>query len=324
MSFTTAHPVSPGVTSPARLLFVHAHPDDETLATGLTMASYASRGHEVHLLTCTLGEEGEVIPPALAHLGADRDDSLGPWRREELRAAMAVLGVSHTVLGEDPRHGVLSRYRDSGMAGTQSAEHPQAFVRADPAQAAALVAAHIAAVRPDVVVTYDEHGGYSHPDHIQTHRVTMMALSALAAEAAADTDPLADSVPLPLVFCILTPQSWASQDREWLGDNVAAGTSSLVVLPQAEPYPRSVVRDEMVTHVVQEPTFVDTQTRALTHYATQVSVFQGYYALSNHVAIRMSGREGFALFDPVAGHLVPAVNGAPRYDGLLPCTQGHP
>jgi N-acetyl-1-D-myo-inositol-2-amino-2-deoxy-alpha-D-glucopyranoside deacetylase len=142
-----------------RLLFVHAHPDDETLTTGVTMAAYASRGHEVHLLTCTLGEEGEVIPVALAHRGSDREDSLGPWRREELRAAMSVLGVAHSVLGEDPERGVASRYRDSGMAGTLGSEHPDAFVRADPGEAAAMVAAHIRAVRPDVVVTYDEQGG---------------------------------------------------------------------------------------------------------------------------------------------------------------------
>ena len=323
MSFTTADLVSQRATPRARLLFVHAHPDDETLATGLTMASYASRGHEVHLLTCTLGEEGEVIPAALAHLSASCDDSLGPWRREELRAAMSVLGVSHTVLGEDPVRGVLSQYRDSGMAGTKSAEHPQAFVRADPTRAAAMVAAHIAAIRPDVVVTYDEHGGYSHPDHIQTHRVTMMALSALAAEAASEGDLRADALPVPPVFCILAPQSWATQDREWLRDNVAAGSSSLVVPSRDEPYPPSVVRDEMVTHVVQEPTFVDLQTRALAHHATQVSVYQGYYALSNQVAIRLSGREGFALFDPVAGQLVPPASGAARCDGLLPCSQGH-
>jgi len=90
-------------------LFVHAHPDDETLTTGLTMAAYASHRHDVHLLTCTLGEEGEVIPTALAHLGANRDDTLGSWRREELRRAMSVLGVTHSVLGEDPRRGVASR-----------------------------------------------------------------------------------------------------------------------------------------------------------------------------------------------------------------------
>jgi N-acetyl-1-D-myo-inositol-2-amino-2-deoxy-alpha-D-glucopyranoside deacetylase len=288
----------PGLTRPARLLFVHAHPDDESLATGLTMAACASGSHVVHLLTCTLGEEGEVIPPALAHLSAQREDVLGPWRREELRAAMAVLGVEHSVLGEDPARGLASRYRDSGMAGTASAEHPDAFVRADPAEAAAMVAAHIRAVRPDVVVTYDEHGGYGHPDHVQTHRVTMSALSELAAESeAGGVDP-------PVAYCILTPASWASQDRSWLRDNVISQGPGCVVPQQDEPYPPSVVPDDIVTHVVQEPTLVGIQSRALAEHATQVVVYQGYYSLSNNIVTRLGGREGFARFDPVAGHLV--------------------
>ena len=304
-------PNSEDATGRARLLFVHAHPDDETLTTGLTMASYASRGHDVHLLTCTLGEEGEVIPPALAHLGADRDDTLGPWRREELRAAMSILGVTHSVLGEDLKRGVASRYRDSGMAGTASAEHPDAFVRADPGEAAAMVAAHIRALGPDVVVTYDEHGGYAHPDHIQTHRLTMSALSVLAAEAETS------GVAAPVAFCILTPASWASQDRAWLHDKVGSDGSNCVVLQQGEPYPPSVVPDETVTHVVEEPTLVEMHSRALAQHATQVVVYEGYYALSNHIAGRLSGREGFAQFDPVAGQLVPATPGAKPSDGLL-------
>jgi len=286
------------LTRPARLLFVHAHPDDETLATGLTMASYASRNHDVHLLTCTLGEEGEVIPPSLAHLSAQREDALGPWRREELRAAMSVLGVQHSVLGEDPSRAVASRYRDSGMAGTPSAEHPDAFVRADPGEAAALVAAHIRAVRPDVVVTYDQQGGYGHPDHIQTHRVTMSALSGLAAGSEAG------GVDVPVAFCILTPASWASQDRAWLRDNVVSQGPGCVVPQQDDPYPPSVVPDDIVTHVVQEPTLVGIQSRALAEHATQVVVHQGYYSLSNHIVTRLGGREGFARFDPVAGRLV--------------------
>lgn len=322
-------------TRPARLLFVHAHPDDETLTTGVTMAAYASRGHDVHLLTCTLGEEGEVIPAELAHHGTDREDTLGSWRREELRAAMSVLGVEHSVLGEDPDRGVASRYRDSGMAGTPGAEHPDAFVRADPGEAAAMVAAHIMALRPHVVVTYDRHGGYAHPDHIQTHRVTMAAMGALTAEA--DTEADCDSVPsgpVPVVYCILTPRSWAAQDRAWLRDNVVsrarvglvdavgpnehvATSHRCVVLPQEAPYPPSVVSDEVVTHAVEEPALVELQTRALARYKSQVSVYEGYYALSNHIAVRLSGREGFARFDPVTGELVPAAPGAPRHTGLL-------
>jgi len=314
-----SHPPSQGATRGARLLFVHAHPDDETLTTGLTMAAYAARGHDVHVLTCTLGEEGEVIPPALAHLGTDRDHALGAWRREELRAAMSVLGVAHSVLGEDPARGVASRYRDSGMAGTPSQEHPDAFTQADPVEAAAMVAAHIKAMAPNIVVTYDEHGGYGHPDHIQTHRVTMLALSALAE---------ADGVDLPAVYCILTPQSWATEDRTWLHDNVgvnkdvASTRSTCVVLDRDAPYPPSVVNDETVTHVVEEQALVDIQSRALAQHATQVSVYDGYYALSNHIAVRLSGREGFAQFDPLRGELVPSAPGASRHTGLLTQSQG--
>ena len=279
------------------------------------MAAYAAGGHDVHVLTCTLGEEGEVIPPALAHLGSDRDDTLGAWRREELRSAMSVLGVAHSVLGVGSELGLASRYRDSGMAGTPSAEHPDAFAQADPVEAVALVAAHIRDLRPDVVVTYDEHGGYGHPDHIQAHRTTMAALAALA-EAASDFS-------LPVVYCILTPQSWATQDRLWLGDNVVVEddvTSTrprCVVLDGDAPYPLSVVSDETVTYVVEDHALVDIQSRALGQHATQVSVFDGYYALSNHLAVRLSGREGFARFDPVRGELVPSAPGAPRHTDLL-------
>lgn len=301
------------------------------------MATYASRHHDVHLLTCTLGEEGEVIPAELAHLGAGADDTLGFWRREELRAAMEELGVAHIVLGEDPPRGVASRYRDSGMAGTASAEHPAAFARADLGEATAMLADHIRALRPDVVVTYDEHGGYGHPDHIQTHRVTMAALSVLAAEAEAEAEASASSADrgaVPVAFCILTPRSWAAQDRAWLHENVVVhdadvlddaaspARSNWVVLPNDAPYPPSVVSDETVTHMVEEPALVELQSRALARHATQVIVFEGYYVLSNNIAARLGGREGFARFDPMAGHLIPAVPGAPRHRGLLAPSQG--
>ena len=323
---------------PARLLFVHAHPDDETLTTGVTMASYAAQGHDVHLLTCTLGEEGEVIPADLAHRGSDRDDTLGPVRREELRAAMRVLGVEHVVLGEHPERGVASRYRDSGMAGTASAQHPQAFARADLGEAAALVADHIKALKPDVVVTYDSHGGYAHPDHVQTHRVTMSALSSLAAEAearayagstatataTAGATAAVAGPSVPAAYCILTPRSWALQDREWLLEHASAISLNCTVPQQNAPYPPSVVRDEVVTHVVDEPGTVETQSRALAEHRTQVTVYEGYYALSNQIAARLSGREGFARFDPATGSLVPTAPGAPRHTGLLTDVQVHP
>ena len=313
-------PANAGATRRARLLFVHAHPDDETLTTGITMAAYAAWGHDVHLLTCTLGEEGDVIPADLAHHGSEREDTLGAVRREELRAAMAVLGVKHAVLGEDPAHGVASRYRDSGMAGTAGARHPDAFVRADLDEAAALLVGHITALRPDVVVTYDKTGGYAHPDHIQTHRVTVAALaavSALAREAASGSDAGVEAVSVPVAYCIVTPRSWATQDRSWLQDHVVSLDPKCVVLQQDSPYASSVVSDEVVTHMVDEPALVAVQSRALAEHRTQVTVYDGYYALSNHLAARLSGREGFARLNPVTGDLLPAAPGAARHTGLL-------
>lgn len=164
---------------PARLLFVHAHPDDESLATGVAIAHHVAAGDEVHVLTCTLGEQGEVIPPELAHLDADHEDTLGEFRRDELRGAMTAIGARSQVLGEDPAVGRLSRWRDSGMAGTPAAADPRCWVRSDDAEAVAAVRAVVDEVAPDLVVTYDADGGYAHPDHIRTHEVTRAAVAAM-------------------------------------------------------------------------------------------------------------------------------------------------
>nr|WP_202881405.1 N-acetyl-1-D-myo-inositol-2-amino-2-deoxy-alpha-D-glucopyranoside deacetylase [Pedococcus badiiscoriae] len=296
------------------MLFVHAHPDDETLTTGLTMAHYLRAGHPVHVLTCTLGEEGEVIPPGLLHLDAAHDDTLGLHRRAELRAAMETLGATHEVLGEDAETGTPSRYRDSGMAGTTSAANPAAFVNADLDEAAELVARVVRRIRPAVVVTYDEQGGYGHPDHIQTHRVTCAALRGLPEDER------------PPLYAVLTPSSWAREDREWLADHPPVGTGWS--LPDVDgEYPPSVVADRLVTHAVVDPALVPAQADALRKHATQVSVADSgdTYALSNDIAARLPGREGFALLDPVTGRLATAAEdelgggpaAAPRHSGLL-------
>jgi N-acetyl-1-D-myo-inositol-2-amino-2-deoxy-alpha-D-glucopyranoside deacetylase len=133
-----------------RLLLVHAHPDDETIGTGGTIARYAAAGVAVTLITCTLGEEGEVIPPELAMLAPGYGDQLGGYRVGELRAACAELGVTdHRFLGG------IGRWRDSGMAGTAANTHPRAFAAGDPAAQAARLTEILTEVRPQVVVTYD-------------------------------------------------------------------------------------------------------------------------------------------------------------------------
>src|SRR5215467_94464 len=126
-------------------MFVHAHPDDEAVETGATMAHYAADGAHVTLVTCTLGEEGEIHMPALTQLAAADADQLGGWRISELNAACDILGVSdHRYLGG------AGRYRDSGMMGLKTNEHPRCFWRADVDDAARLLLEVFDDVRPQV------------------------------------------------------------------------------------------------------------------------------------------------------------------------------
>jgi N-acetyl-1-D-myo-inositol-2-amino-2-deoxy-alpha-D-glucopyranoside deacetylase len=179
-----------------RLLFVHAHPDDESIGTGATIAKYAAEGAHVTLVTCTLGELGEIIPPSLAHLAADREDRLGEYRIGELDAACAALGVTdHRFLGGP------GRWRDSGMMGTEGNDDPRCFWRADVDEAARALLDVIDEVRPEVLVTYDANGFYGHPDHIQAHRVSWRAfqlgapgLAKFYATAAPDSDQVTTEI----------------------------------------------------------------------------------------------------------------------------------
>jgi N-acetyl-1-D-myo-inositol-2-amino-2-deoxy-alpha-D-glucopyranoside deacetylase len=161
------------------MLFVHAHPDDEAIGTGATIARYAAEGVHVTVVTCTLGEHGDVELPELALLGADCADQLGGYRLAELRAACAALGVRDLRL-----LGGAGRWRDSELAGGAGNAHPRAFCRADVEEAAALLAEIVRELRPRVLVTYDPTGTYGHPDHVQAHRVAMRA-----AELAGDDGP---------------------------------------------------------------------------------------------------------------------------------------
>jgi N-acetyl-1-D-myo-inositol-2-amino-2-deoxy-alpha-D-glucopyranoside deacetylase len=160
-----------------RVLFVHAHPDDESIFTGGTIAMLVDRGAAVTVLTCTRGERGAVAAPELAHLAGT--PALADERARELAAALAELGVTdHRWLGDsnarwdgrEPR-----RYEDSGRTwgppGAETEGEPPlgSLTAADPGEVAADVAAVIAAIGPDVVVSYDSRGGYGHPDHIRAH-----------------------------------------------------------------------------------------------------------------------------------------------------------
>lgn len=300
------------VGRPLRLVAVHAHPDDETLATGLTLAHHVRAGDEVHVITATLGEEGEVITPEVAHL--EGTEQLGPYRHGELARAMAALGVHHHYLGGDP-----PRWRDSGMAGSSAAAHPRAFAGADVGEAAGELADLLQQIDPDVVLTYDPWGGYAHPDHVRTHRVTVAAVERLWAlppapeEGAGGTGSLGRR---PALYVTVLPRSWALEDRAWLAAHLPPRTLSpaggeATVPAQDDPFPPSVVPDHVATHAVQDPGALPLQVAALREHPTQVTVFDGFYTLSNDIAARLPGREAFARW-PQARQALADAQGVPE------------
>ncbi len=171
-----------------RLLAVFAHPDDETLGNGGTLALYARRGVEVHLVCATRGEVGE------APEGLKGFSTIGEMREDELKSAAAVLGLKAVnLLG----------YRDSGMPGSADNLHHEALVAAPLEEVALLIAAHIRRIRPQVVVTFDPIGGYRHPDHIAIHRATVEAFR-LAGDAGTDVGGLPPYAPQKLYYGIFS------------------------------------------------------------------------------------------------------------------------
>ena len=270
--------------APRRMVLVHAHPDDETITCGATMARYAAEGARVTLVTCTLGEEGEVLVPELAHLAPDREDALGQHRIGELATAMEALGVSdHRFLGGP------GRYRDSGMMGTPGNDRPECFWRADVDEAAALLVEVLREVRPQVLVTYDENGGYGHPDHIQAHRVAMRAVELAADPAHGSGEPWA----VRKVYYPTVPESLLRESLRRLRE--AGDVTSFEGMDPEGELPPFAVPDDRVTTVVHAAPHVDAKLAAMRAHATQIAVEGGFFALSNNVGNEVWGSEFFRI-----------------------------
>ncbi|WP_256107023.1 N-acetyl-1-D-myo-inositol-2-amino-2-deoxy-alpha-D-glucopyranoside deacetylase [Streptomyces sp. ODS05-4] len=266
-----------------RLLLVHAHPDDESINNGATMAKYAAEGAQVTLVTCTRGEEGEVIPPSLAHLAPDREDQLGPYRVGELAAAMKELGVTdHRFLGGS------GRYRDSGMMGAEQNRRPGAFWSADVDEAAAHLVEVVRQVRPQVLVTYDPHGGYGHPDHIQAHRVAMRAFD-LAAERAYRRD-LGAPHEIAKVYWNRVPRAYAEEGFARLRD---AGVFAKSAAP--EDVPGLTADETLITAEIDGAAYAGRKTAAMRAHATQIAVEGGFFALSNDLGQPVLTTEHYQL-----------------------------
>ncbi|MEV7087246.1 N-acetyl-1-D-myo-inositol-2-amino-2-deoxy-alpha-D-glucopyranoside deacetylase [Streptomyces sp. NPDC093085] len=274
-----------------RLLLVHAHPDDESINNGATMAGYAAEGALVTLVTCTLGEEGEVLVPELAHLAADREDRLGPHRVGELADAMRELGVTdHRFLGGP------GRFRDSGMMGLAQNDRPGAFWSTPVDEAAPYLVAVIREVRPQVLVTYDPQGGYGHPDHIQAHRVAMRAAE-LAAEAAYRPE-LGAAHAIDKIYWNRVPRSVAEEGFARL----RASGAGFPGVAEIEDIP-GVVTDAEITAAVDGGPYAGRKTAAMRAHATQIAVDGPFFALSNDL--------GQPIFTTEYYQLVHGASGAP-------------
>ena len=266
-----------------RLLLVHAHPDDETINNGATMAGYIEQGAAVTLVTCTRGEEGEVLVPSLAHHAAARNNTLGTYREGELAAAMAELEVTdYQFLGAPTR-----KYRDSGMMGTPPNEVPESFWQVDLEQAALELVEIIRDRKPQVLISYDDFGGYGHPDHIKAHQVAMRA-----AELAADPE-------------VGTGQAWEISKIYWSAIPRSALHGSLTssnVLVQvaiklfnyvpskwlALPF---VKADGVVTTKFDGEQFLPKKLSALKAHKTQLIIHGDLFKFSKRLATRVSGTE---------------------------------
>ena len=256
-----------------RVLLVHAHPDDETINNGATMALYAALGASVTLVTCTRGEEGEVLIPELSHLAASATDSLGQHRVTELALAMKELGVTdHRFLGDGAK-----LYRDSGMMGTEPNNRSDVFWQADLEEAADLLVQVIDEVKPHVLITYDEFGGYGHPDHIQAHRVAMRA------SEKSDWD-------IPKIYWNVMPISVIQEGIDAMKgiDSDFWGAEKAEDLPFAKD-------DSFVHALIDGNAYVDKKMSAMKAHSTQIAVDGPFFALSNNVGLQVWGNEYYTL-----------------------------
>jgi N-acetyl-1-D-myo-inositol-2-amino-2-deoxy-alpha-D-glucopyranoside deacetylase len=292
-----------------RLLLVHAHPDDEAINNGATMAKYVAEGAQVTLVTCTLGEQGEVLVDELAHLAADREDGLGEYRIGELDQAMKELGVT------DYRYlGGPGRFRDTGMVYDEHGSavappdiRPDSFWAADLTEAADLLVEIIRETRPQVLVTYDEHGGYGHPDHIQAHRVAMYA-TLLAAVPSYRVD-LGPAWEIAKIY-------WVAESEEDLRAGMRrlrelGDTTTFEGMDPDGPLPPYAVPDALISTAIDGDAYVEQKLSAMAAHATQITLDGPFFAMSNNLGNEVWATEHYRI---VKGSAQPDSSGGRESD----------
>jgi mycothiol conjugate amidase Mca len=271
------------MSKPLTLMVVHAHPDDEAISTGGVFARYSDEGLHTILVTCTRGEEGEIVLPELNT--EENHQRLALLRDVELAQAVELLGIkSFYQLG----------YRDSGMIGTPANNHPECFHMADIEQATGVLVALVRKERPDVLVSYNEQGGYGHPDHIKAHLITVAAF-----HAAGDAGRFPDKGP-----------AWQPQKlyytsfkrRVWLTAWEAMRERGLKT-PLDDPdfdMGRFQNDDPRITTVVPVLPYLERKLEALRCHRTQISPDFPFFVIPDELRQEFAGHEYFIR---VASHV---------------------
>lgn len=277
-----------------RVMAVHAHPDDEAITMGGSLADLVARGADVLVVTCTLGEEGEVIGEPYQQLTVDHADQLGGFRIRELAESLAAIGARGAFLGG------AGCYRDSGMAGSAAHEHPRAFVRGGQGSVDKL-AELMAAERPHLVLTYDPDGGYGHPDHIRAHEITHAAAERVGVPRILWSVRLAEET-----AALLPEEAPAGWRLPEVGELDGVEHSDIAIRLSGQAYSAKVTA--MRAHATQL-WIADGRTSATNPHAVIASGPVVYYALSNLIVQPIQPYEHFQLGagvpidDPAAGLL---------------------
>lgn len=263
------------MTAPLTYLFTHAHPDDETINNGATICKLLAQGNRVAILTSTRGEEGEVLVPELAMLASNQEDRLGEHREIEIARAMKILGVTdHRFLG-----GSRNKYRDSGMIGTPPNQRKDNFWQADFETAVEDCVKEILDIKPDVVITYDEYGGYGHPDHIQTHRVTMAAI-----------EKVKPDWEVKRVY-------WCAMPRSLMEKGLVKLKEKGVVIPGMESAAELdfLTDDELVTTHINAEKYAKRKIIAMLEHRTQITQESEFFMLARALGEEVFGHEYYRL-----------------------------
>ncbi len=287
------------------MMTVHAHPDDETIGTGGVMAKAVADGHRVVLVTCTRGEMGDIVVPELDT--PENHRRLGELRAAELEGAMAELGVTEwDNLG----------YRDSDMMGRAGNQDPRCFWQANIDEAIGRLVWLVRRYRPDVMTTYNEFGGYGHPDHIRTHVVAVGAFERagdpdqyrpqLASDVGGNGPTIAEGGLEPWSPRKLYEQASPASMRRRMAELIEArGMTSPWALPadatpeqQAEfeeRFARMTVSDEAITAWIDVAAFGEQRWRAMQKHVTQIAADGPFFALGLDGWRELGAKETFIL-----------------------------